>query len=75
MSRQDETRRGDGWYAIGAAFCVVVSFSFPFLLSRVEMPGPPPPPTAAQESIRELEAHETQTTSCLSTYGTAQENS
>ena len=41
MSRQDENRRRDGMYAFGAAFLVLVLFTFPFLLSRVEMPGPP----------------------------------
>jgi hypothetical protein len=75
MARQDETRRRDGWYAFGAAFCVLVFFSFPFLLSRVEMPGPPPPPTDAPDSIRKLEAPEAQLSSCARNLGTAQENS
>jgi hypothetical protein len=46
MSRQDENRRRDGMYAFGAALCVLVLFTFPILLSRAEMPGPPPPPVA-----------------------------
>jgi hypothetical protein len=58
MSRQDETRRRDGWYAFGAAVCVLVFFSFPFLLSRVEMPGPPPPPTTVPAPAWELKALE-----------------
>ena len=47
MSRQESNRRRDGMYAFGAAFCVLVLFTFPYLLSRVEMPGPPPPVTPA----------------------------
>ena len=47
MSRQDENRRRDGMYAFGAVFCVLVLLTFPYLLSRVEMPGPPPPPVTA----------------------------
>ena len=58
MSRQDENRRRDGWYAFGAAVCVLVFFSFPFLLSRVEMPGPPPPPTTVPAPAWELKALE-----------------
>lgn len=52
MSRQESNRRRDGIYAFGAVFCVLVLFSFPYLLSRVEMPGPPPPPAAAPQPIR-----------------------
>ena len=33
-------------------------FSFPFLLSRVEMPGPPPPPTTVPAPPWELKALE-----------------
>ncbi len=56
MSRQDDNRRRDGMYAFGAAFLMLMFFTFPFLLSRVEMPGPPPPPAAAPEPARELKA-------------------
>ena len=43
MSRQESNRRTDGIYAFSAALCVLVLFTFPYLLSRVEMPGPPQP--------------------------------
>jgi hypothetical protein len=43
MCREDSNRRRDGMYAFGAAFCVLILFSFPYLLSRVEMPGPAQP--------------------------------
>jgi len=47
MSRQDEHRRSDAMGAWGGVLCVLVLFTFPVLLSRVEMPGPPPPVAAA----------------------------
>lgn len=56
MSRQENNRRRDGMYAFGAAFCVLVLFTFPVLLSRVEMPGPPSSPAAAAPPIWELAA-------------------
>ena len=52
MSRQESNRRHDGMYAFGAAFCVLILFTFPYLLSRVEMPEPPPPPAVAAPPVR-----------------------
>ena len=57
MSRQESNRRRDGMYAFGAAFLVLILFTFPYLLSRVEMPGPPPPvpaPAVEQPSMTAL---------------------
>lgn len=56
MDRQHNSRRRDGMYAFGAAFSVLVLFTFPYLLARVEPPGPPPPPSAAPPAIRQLAA-------------------